>query len=88
MLNFPKIKLLEEYIKTNSFGSFTLSYLKNYLIQRVGGGWNIFESSFSRAMRGNLKMTYKKINRVHPTVATNSNRQKILEASAIQMRLA
>ena len=87
-LDHSKLQIIEDYCTKFRFSALTLGDLKRYLIEKVGGAWNISESTISRALRTKLNMTYKKINKVHPTTASNSNKQKLIEAAAIQIKLS
>ena len=82
-LDHSKLQIIEYYYTKFRFSALTLDDMKRYLIEKVGGAWNISESTISWALRTKINMTYKKINKVHLTTVSNLNKQKLIEAAAI-----
>ena len=86
-VNLEIIELVNEYWQEHKYINFTLDDLRYYLNNKKGDDWNISNSTLARLLKRDIRMSYKKVNRVHPSIALHENKRKMLEAVALQIKL-
>ena len=64
------------------FINFTLDDLRNFLKNKKGDDWSISNSTLARLLKRDIRMSFKKVNRVHQSIALHENKRKMLEAVA------
>ena len=87
-LNQHKLGLIKDFLDENKFKFYKLNDIRLYLLQKAGGQFTVSNSTIGKAMNNSMQMTFKKVNKIHPSVIAQQTKRKMAEALSIQMELS
>ena len=82
------LKLIKDFLVENRFISFTLNDLQLYWRRKTAEHSVVSVSTLGRWLRNKFDMSYKKLNKIHPSVPELQSCRKMIEATSIQIELA
>ena len=86
-LDKEKQNLIRDYLKENQFRLYKLNDIRLHLQQTTSDQLQVSNSTIWRVMKKEMGMSFKRVNKIHPSVITEETRRKIAESLNIQATL-
>ena len=86
-LDQEKQNLIRDYLKENQFRLYKLNDIRLHLLKNTGDQWQVSNSTIWRVMKKEMGMSFKRVNKVHPSIITEETWRKMAESLSIQAEL-
>ena len=70
------LEIITQFWQEGRFNNYTLNDLNLYLQKQTEGEQRILNSTLDRALKSKICMKYKKVNKTHPKILTNEEKEK------------